>query len=260
MRVITVATTEVNYGNIPKSGYIPHHEHHSDTEPEMMLKRPDSDYWEINPEWIEWGRTAYPEPIDELHEACGRGCYESYHRPRPETAENADYLANILSSEHFSVLGHGHITFYVDGVSRAMLLELERHSQRYHLNFSVLSQRYVDQHKVGVVIPPLFTDEEAVRLRQHHHESLEKYDAVYHDMRSRGASVKEARGAARAFLPEATETKFFVTASIRGWRAVIEQRATPAADEEIRLFALEVLRQLKEVAPNSVQDLTGELL
>ena len=44
---------------------------------------------------------------------------------------------------------------------------------------------------------------------------------------------KAIRQAARSVLPNATETKIFVTGNVRAWRHFIEMRATPFADWEI---------------------------
>lgn len=65
---------------------------------------------------------------------------------------------------------------------------------------------------------------------------------------------KAAREAARSVLPNATETKIFVTANARALRHFIEMRGNPAADAEIRAVALSVLLKLKEVAPNLFGD------
>ena len=60
---------------------------------------------------------------------------------------------------------------------------------------------------------------------------------------------KAIRQAARSVLPNATETKIFVTGNVRAWRHFIEMRATPYADWEIRALALQVLDLLQREAP-----------
>jgi len=247
MYVKAVASTVVDYNALREAGYIPHRDILLDPQPE--------DPPEV---WDAFADSLFSESdIDELHEACGRGCYLSEHRPNPATAENAPYLAHIAEVGHESVFGHGHVTFYVRGVSRALLLELERHQQHMNLNFSVMSQRYVDHgtpENGSPVHPPLFTDCLNKKLEEHAALSRVLYQTAVDDLIAQGKTRKEARGAARAFLPESTETRFYVTGSIRAWRDVIRKRATDAADVEIRLFAIEVLKELKRLAPNSVQD------
>ena len=60
---------------------------------------------------------------------------------------------------------------------------------------------------------------------------------------------KAVRQAARAVLPNATETKIFTTANVRSWRHFIEMRGAIYADWEIRYLALEVLDLLQKEAP-----------
>ena len=60
---------------------------------------------------------------------------------------------------------------------------------------------------------------------------------------------KQARQAARAVLPNATETRIVVTGNYRAWRHFIAMRASEHADVEIRRLAIACLRQLVDVAP-----------
>ena len=201
------------------------------------------------------------DSIDLLHEFAGRGCYKSWNKPNPATEKNADYLAHIIESAHVSVLEHGQISLYVEDVSRSLLLELERHGRNSHLSFSVESQRYVDtgKHHPNPVIPPLFGETgdagaiAAESLRIHYLNSLDYYDRTYADLRDAGVSVKQAREAARAFLPNATPVDFVVTADIRGWREVIEKRNYEGADLEIQAFAQRVQEVITQYAPASMQ-------
>jgi thymidylate synthase (FAD) len=68
------------------------------------------------------------------------------------------------------------------------------------------------------------------------------------------ARRKEARQAARSVLPNATETKITVTANARALRHFIEQRASEAAEPEIRKLAKAIWRILAEDAPNIFGD------
>lgn len=192
---------------------------------------------------------------DELAEVAGRTCYQSFNRPRPETATNAGYLANILNQGHFSVLEHASVTFYVEGVSRSMTHELVRHR---HLSFSELSQRYVDVSEVDFVMPPAHNtanDELVDDLLDH---AVDVYEELVRRYVKSGLARKQAREAARAVMPNATETKIVVTGNLRAWRDVLAKRYHVAADAEIQRFATEVLRHLREIAPNSVQDIPGK--
>jgi thymidylate synthase ThyX len=71
---------------------------------------------------------------------------------------------------------------------------------------------------------------------------------------SRSLTHKQARQAARAILPNATETRIVVTGNYRAWRHFIGMRATEHADVEIRALAIECLRQLQREVPNVFND------
>jgi thymidylate synthase (FAD) len=203
--------------------------------------------------WGEKGANGFfSADADAIAEAAGRICYKSFSRPNPKTASNDAYLANILAQGHYSVLEHSSVTFLVRGVSRALLTELTRHR---HLSFSVVSQRYVDYSKTEPVIPPAMRGTELEKpFREDYAEALQAYDAGVKLLRARGLSRKEAREAARAVLPNAAPVDMVVTGNLRAWRDVLGKRWHVAADAEIREFAGLVLTHLRDVAPNSVQD------
>ncbi|AEJ93564.1 ThyX-like thymidylate synthase [Mycobacterium phage Airmid] len=198
---------------------------------------------------------------DELAEFAGRNCYRSFDRPNPATRENKDYLAHILEVGHESVLEHASATFYIEA-SRSVLTELERHR---HLSFSVVSQRYVDPTSLGVHWPPVIA--QLPELDRAYAEDIlldtrtyteRSYDGLMQIFEANGLPRKEAREAARAVLPNMTNSPMVVTGNHRAWRNVIKQRWHTAADAEIRELAGKLLRQLRQVAPNTYQDIPEE--
>lgn len=203
-------------------------------------------------EWMEW-ETDKTTDADHLAEFAGRACYQSFDRPNPNTAANSDYLNNILTQQHFSVLEHASATFYIEGVSRSLTHELVRHR---HLSFSQLSQRFVNAEKdFEVVHPPavrsdpnLWSYDAAVGTAR------EAYKEVYRVLRDKDLTVKQAREAARAVLPNMVETKIVVTGNHRAWREFLAKRLSPAADAEIRELAIALLARLRQIAPNTYQD------
>ena len=195
------------------------------------------------------------QDADDLAEFAGRACYQAFHRPNPATARNEDYLANILRQGHESVLEHASATFYIEGVSRALTHELIRHR---HLSYSQLSQRFVNEGDSSVVYPPAVQgDPEAERvLRNVDQYTKEAYELlVKHLQRTKGYPRKQAREAARAALPNMTETKIVVTGNHRAWRDVLKKRNTDAADAEIREVSQMILDELVKIAPACYQDL-----
>jgi thymidylate synthase (FAD) len=65
---------------------------------------------------------------------------------------------------------------------------------------------------------------------------------------------KMARQAARSVLPNATETKIFVTGNARALRHFIEMRGSRHAEVEIRKLAVKVLQIMQQEAPHIFGD------
>jgi len=244
VRIIPVAFTQFIPWEAEESGYEPH----------------------------DWGSDEFDDltSADELAEFAGRNCYQSWSRPNPKTATNEGYLANILDQGHYSVLEHASVSFFVDGVSRSLLTELERHR---FLSFSVVAVSFVKYDKTpSVAVPPLIEREKDTPLHGQDfsgmgwtigdefmratENSFDAYVWIADRFQELGYPKKQALEAARSVLPNATEVKMVVTGNIRAWRDVIGKRYHEAADAEIREFATEVLNHLRELSPNSVQDIS----
>ena len=189
-----------------------------------------------------------------LVEFAGRACYQSWSKPNPRTATNGSYLRHIIDVGHFSVLEHASVTFYITGISRSCTHELIRHR---HFSYSQLSQRYVPEHDAQVVLPPGFEGDEELQemftaaadaSRATYADLLDRLEAKFADQPNAVLRRKQARQAARAVLPNATETRIVVTGNYRAWRHFIAMRASEHADVEIRRLAIECLRQLMAVA------------
>ncbi|QFU92328.1 FAD-dependent thymidylate synthase [Amycolatopsis sp. YIM 10] len=194
-----------------------------------------------------------------LAEFAGRACYQSWQKPNPKTATNAGYLDHIIEVGHLSVLEHGSVTFYLTGISRSLTHELIRHR---HFSYSQLSQRYVPEAFVAPDViaedPELhrkFADAAQASLDAYN-ELLAGLEAKFADSPSATLRRKQARQAARAVLPNATETRIVVTGNYRAWRHFVGMRATEHADVEIRALAVECLRQLQKAAGNVFADFT----
>jgi len=195
-----------------------------------------------------------------LAEFAGRACYQSWGKPNPRTATNAGYLRHILEVGHLSVLEHGSVSFYLTGVSRSLTHELIRHR---HFSYSQLSQRYVPERNAAMVEPEviaadpelhaLFAEAAEASVKAYE-ELLEGLEKRYADVPNATLRRKQARQAARAILPNATETRIVVTGNYRAWRHFIAMRATEHADIEIRALAVECLRHLQREVANVFSD------
>ena len=202
----------------------------------------------------------------QLVEFAGRSCYQSFHKPNPATARNKDYIARTLHSQnHWSIAEHATATFYITGVSRALLAEITRHR---HLSFSVLSQRFVDEEDANIVVPPAvrsakeineaYYDEElgggvigaTENLKVMANLAIATYAGLVEELQeTEGLPRKQAREAARAVLPNMVETRIVVTGNMRAWHEVIERRTAPDADAEFQQVAGMIRDELKKLAP-----------
>ncbi len=195
-----------------------------------------------------------------LAEFAGRACYQSWSKPNSATATNAGYLRHILDVGHLSVLEHGSVTFYLTGISRSLTHELIRHR---HFSYSQLSQRYVPERDAAMVEPDVIAEDSELHalFLEASEQALAAYTALLEGLEKKFAGIenatsrrKQARQAARAMLPNATETRIVVTGNYRAMRHFVAMRASEHADVEIRELAIAMLRELQRVAPNAFAD------
>lgn len=241
---------------------------------------------------VQWNSDA-PSSGEYLVEMAGRLCYMSFAKPRP--GGNKAYIDHVLEVGHGSVLEHAVWNFIISGVSRSLTHELVRH--RVGMSYSQLSQRYVDESAAEYVIPSVIEKNTAMKelwlktisvshdsyvalsemlMTELKEEAYAKYvvetkdsdvevDPIsvwwaYLPQSQKTTLRKEARQAARSVLPNATETKIFVTANARALRHFIELRASRHADAEIRMLANKLHELLVKEAPNLFSDYEEEWL
>ena len=170
-----------------------------------------------------------------LSEIAGRLCYMSFAKPRP--GGNQAYLDHILEVAHGIVLEHAVWNLIITGVSRSFTHELVRH--RAGFASSQLSQRFVDESTADFVEPACIAADPA--LHKVWLDAVESAQTAYTTLvdglmvRFEGVTDKllrrkMARQAARSVLPNATETRIFVSANARAWRHFIEMRASAQAE------------------------------
>lgn len=196
-----------------------------------------------------------------LAEMAGRNCYQSWAKEgeKPKGRSHELHIKHLIEVGHGAVLEHANFNFLIWNVSRSLTHELVRHRLA---SYSQLSQRYVDSSSVAFVIPPAIQElekfnpeayrtwiEHCERSRQVYEDLTEQLSEMYKDIDSGLERRKRARQASRSVLPNATETKIFVTMNARAIRHLVELRANPAADVEIRCLAVKVCRILQDKAP-----------
>ena len=226
------------------------------TEPVLtLLSRPSF----ISPEHLPVSWIGDSTDGERLAEFAGRLCYMSQHNPAKR--ETRDYLENIKKQGHGSVLEHANYSVLLEGISRSLTHELVRH--RAGFAYSQLSQRYVDESEANFVVPPAVIGDDALEhtWRTQVEQAQSVYVALVAQLMERYGWVadkvhrrKMAREAARAVLPNATETKIVVTANARAWRTMLELRSSEGAELEIRRAAVAILRLLQREAPGFFSD------
>ena len=192
-------------------------------------------------------------------EVSARLCYMSFGRGRKSIE---DFVTNLLTKGDGSVFEHVNYGFVLTGVSRSLSHELVRH--RAGFAFSQRSQRFVDESAGLYVMPPAIAREagkggpaESIfkdALKNATNSYAELVGALEESLpeemfESKWDRRKAVRQAARSVLPNAAETKIFVTANVRAWRHFIEMRGAAYADWEIRQLALIILEILNEETP-----------
>lgn len=210
-----------------------------------------------------------------LIECAGRTCYDSMGQGR----SSAEYHQHIREVGHGSVTEHASISFYLDNISRGLSHELVRH--RAGCAISQRSTRYVDEDGSPWILHPLLTKffatgdtvhrapngeatELSLKQRTDHAvgAAQQAYRAIVLALQAQliaaGADKqtarKQARGAARGLLGNALCTSMVWTANIRALRNVIEQRANPGADAEIRVLANRLYEEASLVCPEWFND------
>jgi thymidylate synthase (FAD) len=193
-----------------------------------------------------------------LAEMAGRLCYLSYGKGRKS---NREFLDHLIEVGHGSVLEHAVWSFVITGVSRSFTHELVRH--RAGWAYSQLSQRYVNESESPYVEPDVIAADPALHAiwtgavdvaRDAYDRLVSGLERHYANEPDGTLRRKLARQAARSVLPNATETRIFVTANARALRHFIEMRGSAAADVEIRKVALQVLDLMRRESPALFSD------
>lgn len=194
-----------------------------------------------------------------LIECAGRTCYDSYGQGR----RSSEYHRHIKETGHGSVLEHASISFYLDNISRGCTHELVRH--RAGCAISQRSTRYVDESGSPWALHPLLVKYNLENLKEVQDAMVsakDAYDNIVVILQEKlieagvdkTTARKQARGAARGMLGNALCTSMVWTVNIRALRNVLEQRANPAADAEIRVLANKLYEAAIDICPEWFDD------
>ncbi|WP_347489908.1 FAD-dependent thymidylate synthase [Desulfoscipio sp. XC116] len=163
------------------------------------------------------------------------------------------FVRKLADMGHLTPIEHVSFTFGVEGVSRSLLAQITRHRIA---SFSVKSQRYVSEDSsakaAGVfnyIIPPRIAalgDNEVQEYAGQMAKIQQWYDQWLEKLACHGDAARED---ARFILPNAAETKLVVTMNARELLHFFALRCCNRAQWEIRALATEMLRLVRQVAP-----------
>jgi thymidylate synthase (FAD) len=216
-----------------------------------------------------WSTSQGARAPERLVEFAGRMCYMSFGDVQ-STPRNAEYLGNLISKKHESVLEHACWTLLLTGVSRSFTHQLVRH--RCGFAFSQLSQQYHIEDDACFVEPGLLRRNAKARqaFRKTVAVATSSYRSIFrvlqqsNDALLASLSMKERKravlSAARSVLPNATPTKVVLTANARALRHFLAVRGGLSGDEEMREVCAGLLTTLQREAPHLFSDFVIEKL
>lgn len=209
-----------------------------------------------------------PEP-EKLVAAAAKLCYSTLAADEimsDMTNENIEkFLQILMKMGHQSPIEHVNFSFSIEGVSRTLTHQLVRHRIA---SYSQRSQRYVSEGQFQYIIPPSIEKNEkaAAKFVELMENDQKVYDEItellfeenFNILVSNGIDSKEAKKVAlkksiedaRFVLPNACETKIMVTMNARTLIHFFEVRCCERSQWEIRELAYQMLKLVKEVAPN----------
>ncbi|MFP4105127.1 MAG: FAD-dependent thymidylate synthase [Phycisphaerae bacterium] len=195
-----------------------------------------------------------PEPAGVIA-AAAKLCYASDTSGilQQEPGEAEQFVAMLKKLGHLSPIEHASFTFYVEGVSRAMTHQLVRHRLA---SYSQRSQRYVAHREFDYICPPELkgktvpTEDGDVPAEEYFAETMEMIGRRYGNLvEALGNAGEKSNQDARYVLPNACETKIFITMNARELLHFFEERLCLRAQWEIRGVAEQMLKLARDVCP-----------
>lgn len=183
--------------------------------------------------------------VDELHkiEQIGRLCYKSEDKMTETSA--AKFVEALIKRGHEAMIEHSQLSV-IFTVDRGVSHEMVRHRLA---SFAQESTRYCNysKEKFGneiTVIRPCFW-EEGSREYDMWLWAMEKCEAAYFDLLSKGVTPQEAR----SVLPNSLKTEIAITANYREWRQILRLRTAKDAHPQMREIMCALGDELQEKLP-----------
>jgi thymidylate synthase (FAD) len=222
---------------------------------------------------------------EKLGSFAAKVCYDSSGK---HGRSNTDNQTAILEHGHGSVLEHATVSFFIEGITRGLSLELNRHRP---FAISQRSTRYTKEEDSAIVLEPYYadlfrkhkfardsvrgwmpakkvTDDELIPevvLVKEYLDGAERAFKLYAEQVAdlemlnpnnlTGFDLRKwARGKARNILPHGLETRGTWTMNYRALRWFIEARSNRHAEPEIRQLADVLFTVVRPLAPTYFSD------
>ena len=164
-------------------------------------------------------------------------CYSA----KTDRESNIKRARHCKDKGHLATLRFAWATVHIEGISRVCSHQLVRIA---HAGILQESQRYVEQSSIEYVRPPSL--QRMPRWFQWLWDChLKCSDWLYLTAIRLGMKKEDAR----YILPQSCTTRINLCLNFQGWRDVLKNRTSKSAQWEIRAVALEIERQLAEIAP-----------
>ncbi len=202
-----------------------------------------------------------PNP-EQVITSAGKLCYaaDTSELLSHNASDTDKFISMITKMGHLSVLEHASFTFYIEGVSRAMTHQLVRHRLA---SYSQRSQRYVNHESYDYIMPPQLQgktvniDGKECCAAEYYKQAMGTISEIYNNLnQAMGNTGETSNEDARYVLPNACETKIFVTMNARELLHFIQERTCNRAQWEIRSVAEQMLKILRKELP-AVFNLAG---
>ncbi len=215
-------------------------------------------------EWFRRTANMSKNDAEVLVEFAGRECYKSWEpglnaNVTKVREDSKEYLGNILSSGHGSVLEHVNFSFVFSHVSRIFTHEFVRH--RAGVAVSQESMRFVRLTDIPFWFPDWALADEILMEKLIRYveegEQIQLWMAEHFHLDDEGVNFHEKKmktSFMRRFAPSGHATHMVATINVRALRHIIAMRTALPAEEEIRIVCDQLAELTLAAVPNLMQD------
>ena len=175
--------------------------------------------------------------IDPLYSISNAARMSTRTQDKNDVRTRDEFVRARIRNGEENLLEHAYVQLDIRGISRACLQQLVRH--RYHVCYTVESQRYVSQENAQFIIPP---EAKRLGLDKVFEDTYRLCMSAYVSLVNKGLKKEDAR----YLLPEATSTNLIITYNFRGLRHLLRMRCDKKAQWEIRELAYKIRQVVYE--------------